>query len=707
VNRRTMRGVPKEGNRSEFRGDLDGQLGPRCLRGAGSGSLWRSAAVQSVLFGLVLGFPATPAWAQKVPADLTEIGIEKLMDIEITSVSKKEQKLFQAAAAIFVITAEDIRRSGAMSISDLLRMAPGVEVAQVDANAWAISIRGFNERNSDKVLVLIDGRTVYTPSFSGVYWDQQDVPLEDIERIEVIRGPGGTVWGANAVNGVINIITKNAQATLGGLLSARAGSEQKGQGLIQYGGKIRQDGAYRVFGNFFNIGNSSSAVGGQAADGWHLAHGGFRSDWNLSPRDALTVQGDLYNSGEGQTITELFSNEQFLQRTLNDKVTVGGGNILGRWRRTLENGSDMSLQIYYDHYNRHEQGWRDIEGIFDLDFHHHLRIGSRHDVVWGFGYRVSSDRFTPGYDTTFFPPQRTDNLFSTFFQDQVKLTKVLSFTLGAKFEHNAYTGFEYEPSAQLAWTPTERQTFWVSAAKAIEQPSRSEKGIRMDVATIPLQDGTLGVLTRFGNPQVKAEQLHDYEAGYRVAIRQQLSWDVAAFSSYYQSLGTSEPRDPFFALNPQPPHLVFPLVNANNARAHTYGGEVFANWSVTSRWRISPGFSIIRMRVSSSPLSKDTGAEKQEGDSPKHRFQIRSFLSLPHNLEWDSSLYWVGGFPDGDIPPYARLDTRLGWRWGESAELSLAGQNLLQLRHSEFENAGAVLRTMVQRSVYAKITWRF
>jgi iron complex outermembrane receptor protein len=344
--------------------------------------------------------------------DLTQVSIESLMTMEVTSVSKKEQKISTAAAAIFVITQEDIRGSGARNVPDLLRMVPGVDVAQLDANIWVISIRGFADRFSDKVLVLIDGRSVYTPTSSGVYWDQQDVPLEDIERIEVIRGPGGTVWGANAVNGVINIMTKNAQRTLGGLVAAGAGSGENTEELVQYGGEIGKGGAYRVFAKHFNTGNLTAADGTEAADGWHLLHGGFRSDWKLSQRDTLTVEGDLLRTSEGETVNVVLANALPQQPTFNTRTRSAASDILTRWTRTLANGSETSLQIYYDGYHRHEEGGVEDRNTFDLEFDHHLIAGSRNDIVWGLGYRLTKDNISPKYSKSFLPANKTDNLFS-------------------------------------------------------------------------------------------------------------------------------------------------------------------------------------------------------------------------------------------------------------------------------------------------------
>ena len=378
-----------------------------------------------VTLALGLGV-AIPSSAQlPTPRDLTQFSLEDLMNVQVTSVSKREQKLSKAGAAVYVINQEDIRRSGATNIPDLLRMVPGVHVAQMNTHTWAISIRGFTDKYGDKVLVMIDGRSVYTPLTSGVNWDQQDVPLEDIDRIEVIRGPGGTVWGANAVNGVINIITKSSKATPGGLISAGAGSQEAAQGLVQYGGRIGAKGAYRVFGDYTNLGNSPAPTAQAVTDGWHKSHAGFRSDWELSPKDTMTVQGDLFQSREAQTIDTLFTNDLPREEIFDDQITVGAGNVLGRWDHTLLNGSGTSLQVYYDHYDRVERGLGETRNTVDVDFQHHLTLGSRNNIVWGAGYRVTSDNITPGYAIRYQPARRTDNLFSAFVQDEIRLTPSL------------------------------------------------------------------------------------------------------------------------------------------------------------------------------------------------------------------------------------------------------------------------------------------
>src|SRR5580700_6331931 len=636
--------------------------------------------------------------------DLTGTSIEDLMNMEVTSASKKEQKLSQVAAAIFVITQEDIRRSGATNIPDVLRIAPGVQVAQLDANIWVITIRGFSDRFADKVLVLIDGRTVYTPTTSGVYWDQQDVPLEDVERIEVIRGPGGTIWGANAVNGVINITTRSAKDTKGGLVSLSGGSGESSQGLLQWGGRAGQAGGYRVFGKYEGTGSLPLADGTPGGDGWHLWHTGFRSDLDLSAKDSLTIQGDFLRTSEGEILNVVLANALPQQPTFSSRTEVYAANILERWNRKVSEGSTITLQAYYDGYDRHEEGGYEGRRTFDLDFQNHVAVSGGNDLVWGLGYRVTSDNLTPKYSKSYVPAQRTDNLLSAYVEDEWKATRALHFIFGSRLEHNGYTGFEFEPSAQLVWTPTKRQSVWASAARSIRQPARADTAIQIDLAIVPLPGGDFGVKEVMANPSRKAEELIAYQFGYRAEVSKKLSFDVATFWNRYHHLQTDEPGNPFFTASPAPPHFVFPETSSDNAHARTYGVEAFLDWSVTKRWRISPGYTYLQMAVSPDASSLDTSVSSEAEDSPKHGYTIRSQVTLPRNFEWDTSLYFVGALPNQGIASYNRLDMRVAWRFGESTEFSLVGQNLLTPRHEEFGD-DAPLHTLVERRLVAKVVW--
>ena len=658
------------------------------------------------LLGVILTQAALAQTPPPPPGNLAQVSIEDLMNIEVTSVSRKEQKLSKTGAAIFVITQDDIHRSGAANIPDVLRMAPGVNVAQVDSNAWAISIRGFNSRYSNKILVLVDGRSIYSPAYSGVLWDQINVPLEDIDRIEIIRGPGGTVWGANAVNGVINIITMSSKATQGALIVAEAGSRESG-GLAQYGGKAGSVGTWRGFGSYSNTNSSINPAGEAAADGWHDFHGGFRADLALSPGDKVTIQGDLYQSHEGQSLTSVVSNNLPAVATFNAPVTVASGDLQMVWTHTLNNGSETSLNVYYNHVKRNDQGLLQ-DSTLDLDFQHHIALNSRNDVVWGLAYRIADDSLTMGINAEFLPPQRTDSLYSAFVQDEIKLAGSAWLTVGTKLEHNAYTGFEYEPSARLVWAPTDRQTVWLSASQAIRQPSREDTDLLFhNLTIIPLGGNSFGVLTYVGAKTSQAEQLRDYEAGYRAQVTKRLSLALDVFRSYYRHLETTEPATPYFVDTPAPPHLVVPIDLVDNGHARTYGVEAFATWNATTRWRLSPGYSLIHLTPVADKLNPDSSLTGLAGGTPKHQIQFRSALALRANLDWDTSIFFVGRLSGQQIPAYTRLDMQLRWRAGERIEIGISGQNLLTPHHPEFVDAYGVNYTQVRRSVLAKITWRF
>ncbi|MEO8662101.1 MAG: TonB-dependent receptor [Bryobacteraceae bacterium] len=639
-----------------------------------------------------------------VPHDLGNDSLEDLMNIQVTSVSKKGQALSKAPSAIFVITQDDIRHSGATTIPDLLRIVPGVDVARTTANAWAISIRGFNFRYSGKVLVLVDGRTVYTPLFSGVFWDEQNMPLETIERIEVIRGPGGTVWGANAMNGVINIITKSAAKTYGSVVSVVGGSQGTAEGLIQYGGSAGAQGSYRIFGRYTMNGNSPPLVDRPAVDAAHTSQIGFRSDWKPSVHDKLTVQGDLFGTSESQTVTTLFSNRLPNYYTFDDKVRAGTGNLLGRWNHVFGKGSETTLQMYYDRSRRFDQGLATLN-TSDVDFQYHFRVGTRNDIVTGLGYRLTDQSTTNGYAVSFNPDHRRDNLYSVFFQDEVKLTDSVAVTMGIKLEHNAYTGIEYEPSMQLAWSPTSRHTVWVSASKAVQQPSWVYAEAQVDAAALPLPGGGFGIYQLQGGPQA-APRVYDSELGYRTELSRRLTLDATVFVSKYDRLQTFDPQPPFFILNPAPPHLVLPSVFANFGKATNYGTEVSAHWEVAGWWRISPGLSLVRASLSQAAGGKDPAFATTAGDSPARQAQLRSNMNLAHTVEWDISAYYVGVLTTGPVPPYTRLDTRLGWHIGKAVEVSVAGQNLLTPRHLEFFDGQQVVPTQVGRGVVGRLTWR-
>jgi iron complex outermembrane receptor protein len=668
------------------------------------------SAIRGVLKRGVVGLPvavllAIPAWPQQKVADLSEKSIEDLMNIEVTSVSKKEQKMSQVAAAIFVITQEDIRCSGATSIPDLLRMVPGLDVAQVDANTWAISARGFNLQFASKLLVLIDGRAVYSPLFGGVYWDTQDVPLEDIERIEVTRGPGGTVWGDNAVNGVINIITKKTSDTQGLLVTGGGGTSEQGFGTVQYGGTIKGATSYRVFAKYMNAGASPDLAGQDATDGWHMLHGGFRADTSWSQKDSLTIQGDLYTSDEGAIITHTILSPPH-NVSVSKFIELSGGNILSRWNHIFSSRSDMTLQVYFDRYLRSGPNADERRNTYDFDFQHHLALRARQDLIWGVGYRYTEDHTVGSIDGTFIPANRAGQLFSSFVQDQITLkTDRVFLYLGTKLEKSYFGGWNLEPSVRLAWTPSKQSTFWAAISRAGRSPTRRDQGLDAVIAALP---GPAEVVLQ-GNPNFESEHVVAYEAGYRTQPSDRLSIDAAVFFNVYSKLESIEKLPPFIDQNSNPPILVIPLTFGNTLHGTTEGVEVSLNWKIANRWTLSPGYSFLEMHLHTDATSLDTtSVADTQRTNPGHEVQLRSRLDLPHNFTWNTNAYFVGSIPDQLVPSYTRLDTLLTWRPAERLELSLVGQNLLRDHHLEFgDDLQSVNSSQVKRSAYVKMTWIF
>jgi iron complex outermembrane recepter protein len=650
--------------------------------------------------------------APQGPKSLATMSMQDLMNIEVTSVSKKEQKLSDVAAAIYVITQEDIRRSGTTNIPDLLRMVPGMDVAQINANTWAVSARGFNHQFSDKLLVLIDGRAVYTPLLGGVDWETQDVPLEDIDRIEVIRGPGATIWGANAVNGVINIVTKKAEETQGGLVSGGGGSEGQAYGTLRYGGRLGTSTNYRVFAKYLNQDALPELDGREGNDSWNLLHGGFRADATISPKDALTLQGDLYTGGEGATIIHIFSVDPPVIGDQDLRFGLSGGNVVGRWEHRFSSRSDAALQFYFDNYRRLGPEASESRDTVDFDFTHHFAWGSRQDIVWGLGYRRTWDKTLGTIDQAFVPPNTTLHLFNSFIQDTVALKPGRLFlTVGTKLEDSYFSGVDLEPSVRLAWTPSGRNTLWAAASEAEQSPDRRLVGLEAGLAVFPDPEGSPNPVEviLFGNPQFVPEHVLNYEAGYRAHPGEGLSLDVSAFFNRYHDLETVEPGPERFEPAPGPARLVIPLTFGNLMYGTTEGAELAGSLKLTDRWTLAPGYAFLEMHLHTEPSSQDTTSPfTYQGSNPQHQIQLRSHVELFHNLSWDANGYFVSALPAEQVPSYTRIDTQLSWQFGETARLSVVGQNLLRDHHFESLDVLTLVNpALIKRSVYAKLTWRF
>jgi iron complex outermembrane receptor protein len=640
---------------------------------------------------------------QNPPASLKQLSLEQLGSVEVTTASKEPEQVWRTPAAIYVITQEDIRRSGATSIPEVLRLVPGVEVARIDSSKWSIGVRGFGSRLSRSVLVLIDGRSVYTPLFAGVYWEVQDTLLEDINRIEVIRGPGGTIWGANAVNAVINIITQNTKNTHGLLASAGGGNIDQGFAGFRYGGGRGKDFNYRVYAKGFTRGPEFHTAGTQFDD-WRMAQTGFRTDWDVNTRDTLTLQGDLYNSEIGERVGyATYSPPSMVNAEQNAEVS--GGNLLGRWSRVLNAESDVQLETYYDRTKRTEANIAETRDTFDIDFIHHLKLPRRQDFLWGFGARISSGNATQVVPTIVFVPNRhTDKLFSVFVQDEVPIVvNRLSVTVGAKFLHNEYTGLEIQPSARLLWTPTARQTIWTSVTRAVRTPSRIEEN---DLLTGLITPNPPTFVRLIGDGKFTSENLLGYEAGYRTLVNPKLYIDIAAFYNNYSDLLSIEPGAPFSESSPSPTHTVVPLFFRNGLLGNTTGIEIAPDWTATQWWRLRGSYSHVHIDLHNRTTSMDTGtAGSLEGSSPHHQVVIQSLVNLPKKLEFDVTYRYVSALPTQTVSSYGTMDARLGWHLTPQLELSIAGNNLLQPHHAEFGGDPGGL-VGIKRSAYARITWR-
>ncbi|HKX30657.1 MAG TPA: TonB-dependent receptor [Blastocatellia bacterium] len=643
------------------------------------------------------------------PSDLTTASLEELMNLEVTTVSKKEEKLFQTAAAVYVITREDIRRSGLTSIPELLRLAPGLQVLRIDGNKWAISARGFNTRFVKGVLVLIDGRSIYSPETSGVYWEAQILPVEEIERIEVIRGPGGTLWGVNAVDGIINIITRPAGDTQGGLLTVGGGSEEQGFTTVRYGDRMGGGTVYRVYGRYFKRSSLIDAAGRDNRDGERGTQGGFRLDSQLTGHDALTVQGDIYDAYLRETSLGISPFNPFAPPT-NTPGEFTGGNVLGKWNHTFSERSDLSLQMYFDRSRREVVDIGERFDTFDIDFQHRAALGRRQEIVWGLGYRLVADQTNSnsGTPVRLSPKGRSVQIFSAFVQDELTLVRNrLRLTLGSKVEHNDYTGYEVQPSARLLLTPSRHQTVWVAASRATSTPTRLSRDQEVSVGTVPIPgSGPLPAIL-FGNRAGKSEEFRSYELGYRIQPASKLSLDLATFYTCYDRGVSFDPGPPFFQTEPFPT-LILPSFFGNQLHGNIYGAEALVNVDLARRWRVSGAYSYLGLQLEHKLNAQDIAGDFLKGNNIKHQFQIHSYLKLPGNLELDNALYHASEQGDGQVPNLTRLDLRLGWKVREKIELSLGLQNLLDAHHPEFIGFdGLVVSSQVKRSIYGKVTWKF
>lgn len=668
----------------------------------------RVSTLGTVFFLVLFVRPWRRAYAQTAPPSqkrsdsLNHLSLEQLGNVEVTTASKEPEQVWRTPAAIYVITQEDIRRSGATSIPELLRLVPGVEVARIDSDHWAIGVRGFGGEFSKSLLVLIDGRSVYSPLFSGVYWQVQDTLLEDVDRIEVIRGPGGTIWGANSVNGIINIITKNAKDTHGTLSLLGGGDIDQGIGGVRFGGTDGKGLDYRVYSKGF-IRGPEFHPDGVNFDDWRMAQIGFRTDWAKNVRNTFNVQGDMYKGLDGERVAISFYSPPSVS-VINGPHNTSGGNIIARWRRSFSENSDLEMRGYFDRTSRFSPQLDETRNTFDLDLLYHSLVGNREDVLLGAGARWSHDDVTQKFATlNFAPPQETDSIYSWFIQDQIGLVpSKLSLILGSKFEHNNRSGFEVQPNGRLMWTPAPRQTLWAAVTRAVRTPSRLDQDLQLTDFLLASPPAFLRVA---GSKNFKSEHLLGIEIGYRTLIARKLYLDLSLFRNDYNDLYGYGPGNEYLETSPLPAHIILQEPLANALKGDTSGGEIAPAWKPTSWLEVKGSYSYLHLYVHDKPgFTDDQNTVSDNGSSPHHQTIIQTLFNIPGGFEVDPTYRYVSSLPAQKVTAYETGDIRFGWRSTRGWEMSVAGRNLMQSHHAEF---GSDVDTIVgiKRDVYAEITW--
>ncbi len=647
--------------------------------------------------------------------DLTDLSLEELLTIEVTTVSRAAESVLRAPAAVYVITNDDIRRSGVRNLPDALRLAPGVEVAQVEANAWSISVRGFNDQFSNKLLVLIDGRSVVTPLFSDIYWDLHNPILEDVERIEVIRGPGASLWGSNAVNGVINIITKSSADTQGTFIEGGGGFEERGFGALRHGGQIGDAATYRIFAQYFNRDGGVDADGNSEPGDWEMFHLGFRTDWDVSRQDTLLLEGELFR-GDSEQRDSLSSPLPPFSIEITDDLGRRGGHFLARWSRYMGDWGDIQVQGYYDYYDRQSHSGGEKRHTADLDFQHSVEIGDQHSLTWGLGYRYTQNNFGRSPDVSVRDSTRHDQIISAIVQDRIAVVPGrFDLILGSKFEYNTFSGFEIQPTARARWMPNENTTVWGAFSRAVRTPSQIELDASAVVSSLPpLTPPNVGpipaVILISGNNDLDAEELTTFELGYRSQLTPDLTVDAAVFYSIYDKLRSIEPGIPTFRIVNGIPQTVIPLTAANGLEGDAVGLELAGTWQVRSGWRLQGTYSFIDVDVMPGPRSQDFSfAASIEGSSPKHQIGLRSYWDVTPEIAFDVLVKYVDDLKASGVDAYVDLDLRLAWQPNESVEFGLVGQNLLQDHRAEFLSTQSLAFRSIEpeRAAFAYIKLHF
>lgn len=659
-----------------------------------------------IFVGLILSFATQ---AEDELAELKGLSLEALMDVEVTIAGKTPQKMQDIAAAVYVVTQKDIQNMGATSIPEALRNVPGIQVARMDANKWVVTSRGFNGLFANNLLVMMDGRTVYTPLFSGVHWDVQDTVMEDIDRIEVIRGPGATMWGANAVNGVINIITKKTQDTQEALLKGVIGSE-RGIATARYGSRLAEDVFYRIYAKYRNQDNAVFGDASKATDGWDDARGGFRVDWQLEKEQKLTVQADFYQGLMGTRANLLSDEPPVFRAAVDSSDDVWGANTLTRWSQSLSDGTTQELQFYYDHSFRDSWLVNNERDILDLDYSYHFSFWNRHNFALGLGYRFIKfqNHATTLTETKGLlqPLNRHDHLFHMFVQDDIEIIDdTVWLTLGSKFEYNDYSGFEVQPSARLRWKPAGRQLLWASVSRALRTPSRAEH----DAVLIPdqlIQSGVISALK--GNRNFDSEQLIAYELGYRFQPNQALQVDLSLFYNSYDNLRSFSPVGLSFP-SETAPLAAFVLEFDNRIKAETYGIEIAFDWQPGEKLNIRASYAYLELQLHNEPNPADKVlTDNIEGQSPEHQVNLLSSYELTPNLTFTLRGGFIDRVPSSGVGSHFDMDLGLHYQVTKHLNVAVFGKNLIHDNRFEYrQNTLAPESTKTEREGYLAVELRF
>jgi iron complex outermembrane receptor protein len=659
-----------------------------------------------LLFVLMGSARAASAQGGSAPIDLSGASLADLMQIEITSASRKEQRLFDTPSAVYVITAEDIRRSGLTSIPELLRLAPGVQVAQINGTKWAVSVRGFNGLYSNKLLVLIDGRTIYNPIFAGVTWDSEDLLVEDIDRIEIVRGPGGAVWGANAVNGVINVVTKTAAATQGMFVRAGAGSLDSTSVALRYGGTAKSV-AYRTYAQWSQRGGSVLPVGLYEKDDSDALTAGARVDGTGARTTWMIQLNALSGRSHGLWAAPTRAPELVPADALPGMSRTSGGALLGRWTRQMAPGSSLQVESSFDMSQRDEPVGEYGQRSMEAAVQYRAQVGARHDFITGVGYRSIHASLDGRVGIALLPAENTQGIFNTFVQDEIALVpRRLSLTLGAKVEHGE-AGFGFQPTGRFMWSVSRSQRVWGAVSRALRTPSLLDRYIHVQLPPMQSPSGPPINIEFSGNPDARSESVVSVESGYRVEVGD-FTLDAAAFTSSYGRLRTTEAEAPFVSMTSAGPAIVAPLTFGNRMQADARGIELSADWRPVPYWRLDAGYTAIHLAPHLDAGSGDPGAAAYAGNAPQQQWQARSWIALPARLQLDALLLHAGAISALAVPAYTRADLRVEFAATPQVSLAIVGQNLLDRSHIEFAGAAEqVLVTRQPRAARVQIAWRF